>query len=241
VNQPLDNPDEYRSVSPVAIIAAVLGVASLVVLVSDAVGMWLLPALAILAALMALRQIATATPPRVGRGLAWIALALGLITLIAAPVSRFTRLAWAEREAIVAARQWIEHIRKGQRRAAHELTLPLAVRCPRNETLSHCYRNHPARQEELDAYVSRREVRQMLLWGEQATYDELTVRYRGFRGSQDEVGLAYRIVLARDDDPHRHDRFLRVFMRRQRDAESGSYYWIVAGIRLAESLNDNTR
>jgi hypothetical protein len=239
VDQRLDNPDEYRSVSPVAIIAVILGVASLVVLISDEIGMWALPVAAIVAALAALRQIATATPPRIGRRLAWIALALGSITLVAAPVSRYTRLAWAEREATIAASQWIEHIRKGQRRAAHQWTLPLAARCPPHETLSHCYRHDPALQEELEAYVSRRQVRQMLLWGEQATYAGPTRLHRGLRGSQDEIDLAYRIDLARDDDPHRHDRFLHVFMRRRRDAQTGSYFWIVAGIRLAESISDS--
>jgi hypothetical protein len=230
-----NNSHEYRSVSAVAIVAAVLGVVSLLVLATDEGGMWVLPALAVLVAVIALRQIATATPPKIGCRLAWLGLTLGVTLLVAAPIRHYSRLAWAKREAINAANEWIEHIRKGRRRAAHQWTLPLAARCPPNETLSHCYRSDPQRQEDLDAYISRRDVRQLLLWGEQAEYDHPTVLHRAARGSLDEVGLAYVVTLPHDDDPHGHPHELRVFMARKRDVESGRYYWIVLGVRLAEA------
>jgi hypothetical protein len=235
VDGPIENSDAYRPVSKLAIAAALAGVVSLIVLIVDDIAIWALPALATFLSLVALRRITGADPPLVGRTLAWLGLGLGIAMLTAGVVYRFTRLAWAEREAGVVAADWIEHVRKGHRRAAHQLTLPLAARCPSGQTLSHCYRNDPDRQEQLDAYVSNRDVRQLLLWGEQATYESPTTHHRGFRGLRDDVGLVYPINLARDDDPHRHDRFLRILVRRQKDAESGAFYWTVAAIKLADS------
>ena len=235
VDGPIENSDTYRPVSKLAIAAALAGAVSLIVLLVDDIAIWAVPALAIVLSLVALRRITEANPPLVGRTLAWFGLGLGIAMLVAGPVYRFTRLAWAEREAGSMAAEWIEHVRKGRRRAAHQLTLPLAARCPSDQTLSHCYRNDPDRQEQLDAYVANRDVRQLLLWGEQATYDAPTTHHRGFRGLRDDVGLVYQIVLAHDDDPHRHDRFLRILVRRQRDAESGTFYWTVAAVKLADS------
>ena len=234
---PLENSDAYRPVSKLAIASALAGAASLIVLIIDDVAIWALPAVAIIVSLFALRGIAAASPPPVGRRLAWLGLALGVALLVAGPVSRITRLAWAEQEASAVAAEWIDHVRKGRRRAAHELTLPLRARCADGQTLSHCYRNDPDRQEQLDAYVSRRDVRQMLLWGEQATYDPPVTLHRGFRGLRDDVGFVYTVNLIRDDDPHRHDHFLRVLLRRQRDDTSGEFYWIVAAVKLTDSAS----
>jgi hypothetical protein len=235
VDRQLETPEAYRPISTLAIVAAVAGVASLVVLISPEPPLWAVPASAIAIALAALRRIAQSNPPLVGRPLARLGLGLGIAMLVAGPVNRVTRLAWAEREAAAVAQQWIEHIRKGHRRAAHQLSLPLAARCPSDQTLSHCYRNEPDRQEQLDAYLARRDIRQLLLWGEQASYRDPAAVFRGFRGLHDEVDLVYHIDLARDDDPHDHHRSLRILLRRQRDDATGAFYWMVAAVKLADS------
>ena len=74
--QDSDQLPSYQALSALAVIAVILGLVSALAILSPA--LWILPLAALVAAVVALRRIATADPPMVGRKAALLGLFLGV-------------------------------------------------------------------------------------------------------------------------------------------------------------------
>lgn len=204
-------PPPYRPVSTWAVVALAVGFAALATLLVNQPAMWSLPVVGVALALVAWRDT---RPPEgnAGRKLAALALAIA-VSVLAADVTRFfSRRVWARREAIAVAEQWIEELRQGRRRAAHQITLPVSQRCPAEESLNHCYRNDRDRQDDLENFAEETAPRQMLFWGRLAEFRLQSVIPRSNEGLLDRVELEYAIDLPAPpdevphvDDLHDHD------------------------------------
>jgi hypothetical protein len=140
----------YSAISPAAIVALVLGLASFF-----AIGnlLWLiLPALAIVAALMALAQIARSDGSISGRWAAVAGLSLALLfasTSIARSVSRAMHLRSSAR---TLADEWLELVRRGQLEQAHQWHLPAEERQNPGVSLAQFYHDSKPAKEALDSF-----------------------------------------------------------------------------------------
>ena len=233
-----DSAGDYRPVSRWAVAAVILAALSLVTLLFEDPLVWTLPAMAIAIAVAALVHIRRAETRPVGARAAWIALGVSVVLLVAGPVARQSRAAWSVREAAGVAEAWLDHVREGRSRAAHELTLPLAIRCPDDAPLQACYRNEPDREEQLTQYTSEASVARLLLWGPQATYEPTGKTWQTAAGLRDAVSIEYRVTLARDDSSTAAPPKLLITVQRERSSSDGRFFWRIARTRLLAEENE---
>lgn len=109
----------YRQVSPTAVVALLLGIASLVAFVGPA--FFLVPAAAIGAALLALSKISRSEGVLTGANLARAAMALAVACMAAALVRGSVRDALMERQAVETTQQWLDLLAKGRIKDARQL------------------------------------------------------------------------------------------------------------------------
>lgn len=117
IEEPLD---DYRAVSGLAITGLLLGVCSVLALIHPV--LWLLPLAGIVCDWLALRQMALASPPLLGRKAALIGMALSLIFGLSGPVQYWVHRRALRAEAIELADEWFTALRENQPEYAFRLT-----------------------------------------------------------------------------------------------------------------------
>jgi hypothetical protein len=140
----------YSAISPAAIVALLLGVASIF-----AVGNLLLliiPALAVVAAGMALLQIARSEGGVSGRWAAIAGLSLALLFASTAVARSITRAWHLRNEARTFANQWLQLVRQGRLEQAHQWHLPPDERQLAGTSLVQYYHDSPTAKEQLDQF-----------------------------------------------------------------------------------------
>ncbi len=143
---------EYRSVSGLAVLAAVLGVCSLLALVDR--GLLVVPLLGVVCGLLALRRIAASEGQLAGRAVAMVGLALSLVIGTGVYVRGLTLERLVAAEAQQWALQWCDLIRDGQTLTALELKNPPEARRPFDDSLAEYYETNDAA---IEAYQLFRE------------------------------------------------------------------------------------
>jgi hypothetical protein len=108
----LEDDSAYRQVSPMAVIALILGLASLVAFIGSA--FFLIPIAAIGAALLALGRINRSGGALTGRNLAHVAIALALFCTVASLVRDSVRDSLLNRQAVDAGQKWLTMLADGQ-------------------------------------------------------------------------------------------------------------------------------
>lgn len=219
--------DGYRTISVAAILALVLGVAS-----SLALAYWLLlivPAMAIVVAIVALRQIQTEGSNLTGRGLALTGLALALIFGIWAPTRLASRDQHLYSQAQGYADEWFDLIHHGKLYDAHQLTLHEAERQPPGTTLENFYEKSSEALQKYDRFYKEGVLKNLLPLGDQVTYEfvgragipplELTGQV---------VLLDYRAKWEEQGKPK--SKVIRVAMERQNQYETNDYLWRVRDV-----------
>ena len=149
---------EYRSVSGMAVAAAVLGVASLLAIVTSS--LMFLCVLGILASLIALRAIAASDGTLVGRPAAYLGLVLSLGVLGGLMSYDWTMKVALADQATPWAEQWCELVQDGKLETALELTRAVRARQILDDKLPEYYETNEAAKQELvefrqDEVISR--------------------------------------------------------------------------------------
>jgi hypothetical protein len=111
----------YRSVSALAIIGLLLGIASPLCAVAPL--LMVVPIVGAIVSLLALRRISESDGALIGRGAAAVGLALCIISAAAAVARTIVTQHLRTQQAEVVARQWIERLQSGQVEPAFRLTV----------------------------------------------------------------------------------------------------------------------
>ena len=136
---------QYRSVSSLAVLSAVLGVGSLLALVSEV--LLVVPLLGIVCAVLALRRIATSEEQLAGRGAALVGLALSLAVGSGVYVRDVVRDRLIAAEAKQWGLEWCELLLDGQLLTALELKNPPESRRTFDDSLAEYYETNEVAAE----------------------------------------------------------------------------------------------
>ena len=139
--------DGYSSISPAAIVALLLGLLSFFAV--NNLLLLILPALAIIAAIMSLSAIARSDGGLSGRWAAVAGLALALLFASSAIVKATTRAWHVRSEGVAFADRWVDLVRRGDLQQAHQWHLPAAQRQNAGTSLTQFYHDSKVAQEEL--------------------------------------------------------------------------------------------
>src|SRR6516164_2133754 len=118
----------YRGLSSLAVVSLVAGLLSPLAMFYAVPIVF--PVVAVIAATIALRQIAVQAPNLTGRIPALAGLFLGLVVLVAAPADSWVYRYYLRREARQIAASWIEDVREGKVYQAHDLMIDPKKRVP---------------------------------------------------------------------------------------------------------------
>lgn len=211
---------EYHALAPAAVGSLVLGLLSPVALVGYL--LWIVPALGIGLAFLALRAIGNSRGELVGRGTALTGLALSTLFLGAAPAQVLAtrqRLAEAARPMADA---YFEFLRQGEPQKALQLTVPQMQRRVLNDLLWNYYAESKENRAELEKFVASPVPRLILEYGEkcQARFYEISSVVPS--SESDFVELIYAITYP--DGDTKKSFFVAVKLER-RVLQSGEVAW----------------
>ena len=212
---------EYRAVSRLAVAALILGLASVLALITPV--LWFLPVLAVITGLAALLRIKHNPSTLIGRKAALIAIALGVTFGVAAPARAISRGIWLGARAQRFADAWFDFLRAGQSYHAHQLTRPAGRRLPLDEHLPDRYTDADL-EEEFEGFLRRPVTASLLRLRDRAVLSYLGSDITYSTASEDVVKLRYE--LAEPDKPEPIP--VSVTLLRTVD-QSGKEQWQITG------------
>ena len=219
-----DGEGEYRPLSPWAVAAAALGVASLAAWISPL--LWIVPIVAVAVCARALADLRQASPPRSGRLLALAGLALACFMAAAAPARYVSHALLLRRQAQTVCAQWFAALAHGQPQYAHQWELPPRGRAEQpldDESLRAFYEKQPEARDGLKQLVQNKFVRTLLALGPaaQARYYE-TADFGG-DDANDWISVIYAVTY--DRQGQRKSFFCRLFLQRDAETDGKSSPW----------------
>jgi hypothetical protein len=221
-----DSPlNEYRPVSRVAVVALALGLASAVAFLHPV--LFIVPVVAVVTSLLALRQTSDPGNGLVGRGLGQVGLAMAIVLGGSGATFYFARLYFVAREAHAVSDQWFELLARGKPHMAHQLTVEPARRLPLNNRLWDFYRNNESLQASLRTFVEEPATRALLWLGPDATVRLLRTESLSSKRRNQTVTQIYSVTFPDDDKKGRKSFFVRVTLKRETDRDSGITGWRV--------------
>lgn len=141
---------EYRSVSLLAVLAVILGVASASAMVTDS--LLIVPLLGIIISLLALWRIARSDGQQVGRSLALVGLALSLAIGAGVYVRGMTLKRLLAEESQTWGAEWCDLLMDDEVVTALELTVPPNSQRPFNDSLQEYYATNDAAAKRLQEF-----------------------------------------------------------------------------------------
>lgn len=230
---------EYRSVSKLAVVALILGIASALAWIGPYA--WAIPVVALCVSLISLARINRPALGLSGRKAAIGGLCLALIFGIGAPTRYYTYRYLVQREGLQFAMQWFEHIRNGDVEYAHQMAVPITQRQPTTDDLSRFYREHPQSAAELRVYADSALVRTLLELGDRAN---VRIYHRfGVSVSPLTDELLDEFAVTYEENGEKKTFFLYVLLERHFNSFSGRGHWRISDIRVGKptlSLNEET-
>jgi hypothetical protein len=234
---PTDEADvvAYRSLSKAAIVAIILGVASFGALLQPL--LLIVPLVAIVAGILALRSISVSTAGLAGRWLAVIGVLLAVFFASTA-TARFISRDW-----IVTARarrfadDWLQMAAEGRREEAYEMTLSPAQRQLPGTELAEFYASSAERNEELQQFFAESPARDLVEYGSQGTLQFEEVIHSGKSSYYgDMVGMIYTLTYTADDETKAVK--IHLIVRRSRHRKSGHGQWSVEHVGDPKDVED---
>lgn len=143
----------YSAVSPLAVVALVLGLASAVALSGPI--LWFVPVTAAAASLAAMRRIAGHESGLIGHKAAIVGLMLAVFFGTWAPVQYFSRRIVLAGQARQAAEGWLDLVKNGHFLEAHQLMLPVGDRAAADSDLEEFYEDQPAARSLLVGFKAK--------------------------------------------------------------------------------------
>lgn len=211
----------YRPVSLMAVAAAILGVCSLASLLHVAVT--LVAAAAVLAAVLALRQINNDPEKPLGRKAAIAGLCLALFSGIGG-WSRNIADTWIARKQVERVNQaWFDALRAGDVYRAHQLTNSADGRATILEELPELYANSDELSFAIKDFREAKYVKLMTDLGDTANVEMIKVLKEKMDSRREEFTLVYRITSPKLDAP----KFIVITAARQlRERQSVGGWWL---------------
>lgn len=215
---------EYRAVSPWAVLALILGVASPLAWVHPL--LWAIPGLAVIVGSGALVQINRYSTSLIGRKSAWLGLLIGVVCGVAAPVSHAAHQMIAEREARRIGLLWLDYLCQKEPQKAQQLLEHPRRRLPADRDIWAEYREDIGLRERFDKFVSRPLVRTLL------ALDGAKARFYESEGSQ--VGKRLEVFYERyavtwsDADRRRRTLLIKLELHRVTDRLTGEIGWYIS-------------
>ncbi|MGD9720643.1 MAG: hypothetical protein AB7O59_16430 [Pirellulales bacterium] len=231
-----DDPERgYRTVEPLAIVGALLGLLSVVSLFGGV--LWLMAALAAAVNVMALRRIASDTN-RSGRAAALVGLGLSLVFLVAPAGQKAMNWWLLSRQARPVADQFFAYLREDSPEKATTLRFAPDFRRPFDELLWTYFRNDEEARANLLGFVRHPVIRTLLALGPQADvrfYRASSVATDGSRGL---VGLDYSVTYP--DQDGKKTFFVTVLMERKPTTRPDINPWRIMDVVGGINPNDPT-
>lgn len=226
-----DNQVHYRTVNRTAVASLLLGLLSATAIASKI--MWCVPIVGITLAIIALWSLSRSEPGVLGRGAARVGLALSLLFLACAITGHLVRQQTLRREARPHSTKWIELVREGRLREAHQLYLPQRERQPLGANLHKHYEEADARtKEEIDAFFNDPPLSKIVELGQQGQLrfeaDEEVATFSESGARLDVIVQRYAIDYQADGKPQTLS--FVVSISRQYDTEHGEARWRVREI-----------
>jgi hypothetical protein len=218
----------YRGVSLTAVIALVLGIASILALVHPL--LWVVPPVAVVVALIAIRAIDAPDSNLTGRNLALVGLAIALVFGLWAPSRAITRQAKLFGQARVFADEWFELVRAGKLHEAHQLTLAPIERQKPGVSLEAAY-GASAELEKMnkDFWKDTPLMREISSLKDQARYE-----YAGGEGISPKEfvteHIALNYVMHYTEGGNEFSIPIRIALDRSATMENHRYTWRVRGV-----------
>jgi len=231
-----DELEQYRALSRAAILGLALGPLSLFALVG-----WLLviiPILAVVLCVIALRNIEASEGALVGRPLAFAGLSLALIFGGAAVSYRVAYRQLLIRDGRQVAELWFRLLQDDQPHRAHQLILDANLRLSPDVNIWEMYRKNSRLHDGLEKFVEDRVVRTLLALGVRAE-----IRYYGtevidYRDRRDMIVQVYAVTFEQDGE--RTTFFVRVVLERKTNHRTTRDAWVVynhnGGIRPFQAV-----
>lgn len=144
---------QYGAISPLAILALVLGIASVAALVG--LGLLVVPLIAVIVAVAALVKIAASEGALIGRSAAAAGLVLALLFGSIAVTRTVARQSILTGHARQFADDWLEQVRGGALETAHQLHLSPAERQPPGTTIRDYYQRNTTARGEMNTFFSQ--------------------------------------------------------------------------------------
>jgi len=223
-----DNQVQYRTVNWTAVASLLLGLLSATAIASKP--MWCVPIVGITLAIIALWSLSRSDSGVLGRGAASVGLALSLLFKACAVTGHLVRQQTLRREARPHTTKWIEMVRNGQLREAHQLYLPQRERQPLGANLKKHYDDVSGRaQEEIDVFFNDPPLSKIIELGQQGQLryvgDEGVSTFRESGASLDMIVQQYAIDYEVEGMPETLS--FVVSISRQYDSEHGEARWRV--------------
>lgn len=193
----------YRAVSRVAIASLVLGILSAAAIFSRL--MWCVPIVGVTLAVVALRTISRNQAVVLGRKAAHVGLVLSLFFLVSATTGHLLRQRTLFREARPHISKWIEMVREGRLREAHQLHLPQAERQHLGANLQSYYEATRTAKDDKDGFFDHPPLSKIVELGQQGQLhfqgneEASVVREAGKK--KDVVAQCYAIDYQVDHEP----------------------------------------
>ena len=153
----------YRAISPLAIAACILGVASALALIHPL--FWFLPVATVAVSVLALRSISRNSDALVGRKAALVGLAAAAFFGVWAPTSLALQRVVIPRHARPFAEYWLELLRDGRVHEAHQWTVGADYRLPADVDLEAFYQSDTDAKEDLKVFLDDDVLRVLLRAG----------------------------------------------------------------------------
>jgi len=217
---------DYRPISGLAFVALLAGLASAAALAHPI--LWCLPLLGLVVSLVALRRLAAAERPMVGRRAAVGGLALSLVFGVAAPTRFFSRQFWLQARAEHVAEQWFDDLRTGQIGQAYELLRHVGSSShppPKPHDDAAAAAAEEAKTE-LQLFAERQPIARLLTLGNQAQPQCLDAEVLPDALGLETVLLLYHVRFPGEDALHP----LGVQFNVQRRLEPGGERWLITSV-----------
>jgi hypothetical protein len=196
---PTDDLVEYRSISALAVVGLLLGIASGAAVLAPM--LWIVPIVAICVNALALGRIASRWPELIGRKAALAGLGLSVLLGVAAPTNWYVYRHMVQAEARQFAQLWFDAIRSGDVCKAHQLTIHPSQRAPLDSSLAALYQVTQRRRDELKNYASLPAIKRLLELGDKAQVHFEEAGGPEGEGDHERVDLIYVVTYEEGSAP----------------------------------------
>jgi len=215
---------QYRAVSAFAIAGLLVGLLSLLALVSPL--LWALAIVGVLVNFKALERIKKNAPALLGRKAALAGLALSTIGLTAAPADWIVYRSLVRQEARQFAEMWFDYLRADQPQKAYQLTASPTTRDAIDDNLWDLYREGGDGRNMLRSYVHSPEIRTLLALGDKATVRYYATESQWSDSERDRVYQTYAVTYADSDGLKTF--FVGLLLDRTIHPPTGHAYWQIS-------------